>query len=194
MKIQYFLVAAAVAMMTCPAFAQPETSVEIRKGTDETTVTGTSTVIATVVAIDPATRTVTLNDKNGRVEVLKAGEQVRNFDQLKVGDVITTQHRVVMSLSLTKTSGVRSTQERQILLPAASGTKPGGTISREVTVVADVVAVDAKGKQITIKGPQGTENVFVEDSEQLKNIRAGDQVQIVHTEAVAISVMPGTGK
>ncbi|MFP3647293.1 hypothetical protein [Paraburkholderia sp. SIMBA_054] len=194
MKIQYFLMAAAVAMMTCPAFAQPQTSVEIKKETDTTTVTGTSTVIATVVAIDPATRIVTLNDKNGRVDELKAGEQVRNFDQLKVGDVVATQHRVAMSLSLTKTGGVRSSQERQILLPAASGTKPGGTISREVTVVADVVAVDAKGKHITIKAPQGTENVFVEDPEQLKNIRAGDQVQIVHTEAVAISVTPRTSK
>jgi hypothetical protein len=64
--------------------------VEITKGTDKTTVTGTATVIATVVAIDPATRTVTLKDKNGRVEKLEAGEEVRSFDHLKVGDVVST--------------------------------------------------------------------------------------------------------
>ncbi|MFM0087662.1 hypothetical protein PQR46_12105 [Paraburkholderia sediminicola] len=193
MKIQYFLAAAAVAMMTCPAFAQPQTSVEIKKGTDKTTVTGTATVIATVIAIDPATRTVTLKDKNGRVEELEAAEEVRNFDQLKVGDVVTTEYREARSLSLTKTNGPRSAKERQILQPAASGTKPGGTISREVTVVGDVVAIDAKGKHVTIKGPQGTVDVLV-DPEQLNNIREGDQVEIVHTEAVAISVTPGTGK
>jgi ribosomal protein L6P/L9E len=77
--------------------------------------------------------------------------------------------------------------------PAASGTEPGGTISREVTVVGDVVAVDAKGTHVTIKGPQGTMDVLV-DPDQLKNIRQGDQVEIVHTEAVAISVAPGTSK
>ena len=193
MKIQYFLVAVAVAMMTCQAFAQPQTSVEIQKGTDKTTVTGTATVIATVVAIDPATRTVTLRDKNGRVEKLEAGEEVRNFDQLKVGDVVTTEYREARSLSLRKTSGPRSATERQIVHPAASGTEPGGTISREVTVVGDVVAVDAKGNHVTIKGPQGTMDVLV-DPEQLKNIRKGDQVEIVHTEAVGISVTPGTSK
>lgn len=193
MKIQYFLVAAAVAMMTCPAFAQPQTSVEIREGADRSTVTGTATVIATVVAIDPATRTVTLKDRNGRVEELEAGAEVQNFDQLKVGDVVTTEYREARSLSLTKTNGPRSASERQISQPAASGTKPGGTISREVTVVGDVVAVDAKGDHVTIKGPQGTVDVLV-DPEQLKNIRKGDQVKILHTEAVAISVTPGTSK
>ena len=193
MKIRYFLVAATVALTTCPALAQPQTSVEIQEGTDKTTVTGTATVVATVVAIDPATRTVTLKDKNGRVEKLEAGEEVRNFDQLKVGDVVTTEYREARSLSLRKTSGPRSATERQIVHPAASGTEPGGTISREVTVVGDVVAVDAKGKHVTIKGPQGTMDVLV-DPEQLKNIREGDQVEIVHTEAVAISVTPGTSK
>ncbi|RKE36550.1 hypothetical protein B0G76_2750 [Paraburkholderia sp. BL23I1N1] len=193
MKTQYFFVVAAVAMMTWPAFAQPQTSVEIKEGTDKTTVTGTATVIATVIAIDSATRTVTLKDRNGRVEKLDADEEVRNFDQLKVGDVVTTEYREARSLSLTKTSGPRSARERQILQPAASGTKPGGTISREVTVVGDVVAVDAQGTHLTIKGPQGTVDVLV-DPEQLKNIREGDQVEIVHTEAVAISVTPGASK
>lgn len=193
MKIQYFALAVAVAMMSCPVFAQPQTSVEIKKETDKTTVTGMATVIATVVAIDPATRAVTLKDKSGRVQELEAGEEVRNFDQLKVGDVVTTEYREARSLSLRKTSGPRSVAERQTLHPAASGTEPGGTISREVTTVGDVVAVDTKGKHITIRGPQGTMEVLV-DPEQLKDIRQGDQVEIVQTEAVAISVTPGTSK
>jgi hypothetical protein len=193
MKIQYFLVAAGVAMMACPAFSQPQTSVEIQRGTDKTTVTGTATVIATVVAIDPATRTVTLKDKNGKIEKLEAGNEVHNFDQLKVGDVVTTEYQEARSLSLKKTNGPRSRKERQILQPAASGTKPGGTITREVTVVGDVVTVDAKRSHITIRGPQGKVDVVV-DPEQLKHIRVGDQVEIVHTEAVAISVTPEAAK
>ena len=55
--------------------------------------------------------------------------------------------------------------------------KPGGTIGREITVMADVVAVNAKAKTVTLKGPQGnTVDVIVEDPEQMKNIRKGDQV------------------
>ncbi len=192
MKIRYFLAAAVAAMMMGAALAQPQTSVQVEKGNGSTTVTGTATVVATVVAIDPATRTVTLKNKDGRTEELNAGEQVRNFDQLKIGDVVTTEYHEARSLSLRKTSGPRSSKERQILLPAASGAKPGGTIRREVTIVGDVVAIDANGKHITVRGPQGKENVLV-DPEQLKDIRVGDQVEVVRSEGVAISVSPGVG-
>jgi hypothetical protein len=195
MKIQYFLVVAAVSMIACPAWAQPQTSVEIAKGTGNASVAGTMTVTATVIAIESATRTVTLKDKSGRIVEVEIGEEARNFDQLKVGDVVTTKYREAISLSLTKTSGPRSATERLIEQRSAPGAKPGGTIGREVTVMADVVAVNAKAKTVTLKGPQGNAmDVLVEDPEQMKDIRKGDQVQVVYTEAIAISVTPGAHK
>ncbi len=195
MKVKKLLVIAALAMMACPALAQPQTSVEVTKGTDKATVTGTTTVKATVVAIDPTTRTVTLKDKRGRVVEVQVGEEARNFDQLKVGDLVTTEYREAMSLSLTKTTGVRSATQRQMEQRSAPGAKPGGTIGREITVMADVVAVSAKAKTVTLKGPQGNiVDVIVEDPEQMKNIHKGDQVEIVYTEAIAISVTPSTDK
>ena len=194
MKIRFFLVAAVV-MLARPAFAQPQTSVEVTKGTGTATVVGTATVTATVVAIDPATRTVTLKDKRGRVVEVEVGEEARNFDQLRVGDVVTTEYREAMSLSLTKTSGPRSASERQIEKRSAPGDKPGGTVGREITIMADVVALNAKAKTVTLKGPQGNMvDVLVEDPEQMKQIRKGDQVEVVYTEAVAISVTPSPNK
>jgi hypothetical protein len=77
---------------------------------------------------------------------------------------------------------------------SSPGAKPGGTIGREITVMADVLAVNAKAKTVTLKGPHNTVDVIVEDPEQMKNIRKGDQVQVVYTEAVAISVTPGMSK
>lgn len=195
MKIKIFLVVAAVAMLARPALAQPETSVEVTKGTGTATVVGTATVTATIVAIDPATRTVTLKDKRGRVVDLEVGEEARNFDQLKVGDVVTTEYREAMSLSLTKASGPRSSSQRLIEQRSAPGAKPGGTIGREITIMADVVALNAKAKTVTLKGPQGNMvDVIVEDPEQMKHIRKGEQVEVVYTEAVAISITPSTNK
>jgi Cu/Ag efflux protein CusF len=185
---------AAVAMMVRPALAQPQTSVEVTKGAGTATVTGTTKVTATVVEIDPATRTVTLKDKKGHIVDVEVGEEARNFDQLKVGDVVTTEYREAMSLSLSKTSGPRSASERTMEQRSSPGAKPGGTIGREITVMADVVAVNAKAKTVTLKGPHNTVDVIVEDPEQMKNIRKGDQVQVVYTEAVAISVTPGMSK
>ena len=43
---------------------------------------------ATVTAIDPATRTVTLKNEKGETFPVQAGSAVKNFDQIKVGDIV----------------------------------------------------------------------------------------------------------
>ncbi|CAB3755745.1 hypothetical protein [Paraburkholderia solisilvae] len=192
MKVGKLLYTAAVAMAAQLACAQPQTSVDVTKAPGKATVAATATVTATVVAIERDTRTVTLKDGKGKVFEVEVGEEARNLDQLKVGDIVTTEYRQAISLSLEKTSGPRSETQRMIEQRAALGAKPGGTVGREVTVMADVVSINAKAKSVTLKGPQGnTVDVIVEDPEQLKNIRKGDQVKVVYTEAIAISVSPG---
>ena len=195
MKIKKLLFMATLAMMAWPALAQPQTTVEVAKDTGTATVVGTSKITATIVAIEPATRTVTLKDKTGRIVEVEVGEEARNFDQLKVGDVVTTEYTEAISVSLTKASGPRSATQELIEKRSAPGAKPGGTIGREITVMADVVAVNAKAKTVTLKGPHGnTVDLIVEDPEQMRHIRKGEQVEVVYTEAVAISVTPGMSK
>ena len=68
-------------------------------------------------------------------------------------------------------------------------------MGRQMTVVADVVNVNSKSKIVTLKGPKGNMvDLKVEDPAQLANIRKGDQVEAVYTEAVAISVEPAVRK
>src|SRR5689334_14935151 len=43
---------------------------------------------ATIVSIDAATRDVTLKRQDGKMITLALSEEVRNFDQLKVGDKV----------------------------------------------------------------------------------------------------------
>lgn len=193
MKAGSWLFVAVTVLMTCPAFAQPQTSIDVTKGPQKTNASGTTTVTATIVAIEPATRTVTLKDKSGKVMQLQVGDETRNFDQLAVGDTVTTVYTKAISVSLAKTGGPRSGTQRLIQERAASGAKPGGTIGREVTVRADVVSVDQRANAITVKGPSGADvDLVVENPDQLKNIRKGDQIEVVYTEAVAISVTPGS--
>jgi len=195
MKIRTMLFTVIVAMTTSVASAQPQTSVDVSKSPGKANVAATATVTATVQAIDPATRIVTLKDKNGKVVEVEVGDEARNFDQLKVGDIVTTEYRQAVSLSLEKASGPRSETQQTIEERSAPGAKPGGTIGRVVTVIADVVSVDAKAKSVRLKGPKGNVvDVIVEDPEQIKHVRKGDQVKVVYTEALAISVKPGANQ
>jgi Cu/Ag efflux protein CusF len=185
------IVAAALAAAACPVMAQPETHVDMASGVGAVMATGTVKATATVVAIDAATRTVSLKNKQGKVTDLQVGEDVRNFEQLRVGDLVTVEYKEALSVSLNRQSGLRSSTERQIEDRAAPGAKPGGMVGREVTVTADVVAVNARTGMVTLKGPRGrTVDVHVEDPRQLKAVRRGDQVQAVYTEALAVSVTP----
>ncbi|MFJ1258189.1 hypothetical protein [Cupriavidus sp. CuC1] len=195
MKSKISLVMAALALAATAAMAQPQTKVDVMKAPRQATVTGITKVTATVVGIDAATRTVSLKDRKGRVEQLVVGEEVRNFDQIKLGDVVSAEYREAISLSLKKGHGLRSSAEREVIERSAPGAKPGGTIGREMTVMANVIAVNTEKRMVTLKGPMGnTVDLLVEDPAQLQNIRKGDQVEAVYTEAVAIAVEPATGK
>ena len=150
---------------------------------------GTLKTSATVMAIDGGARSVTLKRQDGKVVTLPLGEEVRNFDQLKVGDKVHVEYSAALALELKKTKGKATASESASLKRSEPGQKPGGQAVREVAVLADVVAVDARKKVVTLQGPAGNMvDLSVEDPEQLKSIKKGDQVQALYRESLAIKV------
>jgi len=124
-----------------------------------------------------------------------AGKKVKNFDQLKVGDQVDLQYIEAMTLELKKGGGmVVSRTEKADAVGAKKGETPGGAVGRQVTIVADVVAVDAAKQTISLKGPKETVTMRIPDPEQFKRIAKGDQVEAKFTQAVAIAVAPAAKK
>jgi hypothetical protein len=147
---------------------------------------------AQVVGIDKATRTLTLKGPKGKAVDIVAGDEVKNFDQIKVGDFIVARYAQALTLELRKTAAAAGApMVREGAAAAKAGEKPGVAGARQVTVIADVVAVDAKAGTITLKGPRGNEVVLaVQNPEQFKVVKKGDQVEATYTEALALSVEP----
>jgi Cu/Ag efflux protein CusF len=169
--------------------------VSVTRDANGATVQGVAKVTATIVGIDPATRTVTLKTQAGKVIELEVTNEARNFDQLALGDVVTTQYRESLTLSLVDKKTQPSRSENDTAERAPRGAKPGGELGREVTVIADVIAVDRQAKIVTLRGPRGQiVDLHVQDPERLKRVKKGDQVKAVYTEALAISVEPATTK
>ena len=61
---------------------------------------------ATITAIDPATRAVTLKGENGREVGVTAGPEVANFAQMKVGDQVSVTYVEALMLELRKGGGM----------------------------------------------------------------------------------------
>jgi hypothetical protein len=80
---------------------------------------------------------------------------------------------------------------REEAAKAKPGEKPAAAGARQVTVIADVVAVDPVKSTISLKGPQGkVVTLNVQNPDQFKVVKKGDQVEATYTEALALSVEP----
>jgi len=146
---------------------------------------------ATITAIDKASRDVTLKGPQGNSMTVTAGPDVKNFDMLKVGDQVDIQYIEALTLELKKGGGlVVGRTDTTDKVGAKKGEQPGGAIGRQVTIVADVVAVDPAKQVVTLKGPKETVNLRIADPEQFKRIAKGDQVEAKFTQAVAMAVEP----
>jgi hypothetical protein len=197
-KTLMFLVALAMAW-TLPAVAQKP---DATGGTVVSSEPGKAAAVrsvkvsAKVVAIDKATRTVTLKGPNGNAVDVVAGDDVKNFDQIKVGDFVVVNFVQALSLELQKTKGgAGGISEKSAMATAKPGERPAAAAAHQVTAIAKVTAVNKKAKTITLKGPRGNSvTLDVQNPDQFKVVKVGDEVLVNYTEAVAISVEPAPKK
>jgi hypothetical protein len=152
----------------------------------------TAELSAQVIGIDKATRTLTLKGPKGKVVDVVAGDEVKNFDQIKLGDLIVARYVEALTLELQKTkSAAGGPVVREEVAKAKPGERPAVAGGRQVTAIADVVAVDQKKSTITLKGPRG--NVMelnVRNPDHFKVVKKGDQVEVVYTQALAMAFSP----
>jgi hypothetical protein len=148
-------------------------------------------VSAAITAIDKATRTLTLKGPEGRVFDVVAGNEVRNFDQIKVGDEVVVEYAQALTLEVKKGGKPLERKETEGAVRAKPGEKPAGAVGRMVTINAEVIDVSPEKKTITVKGPKGNVvDLNVKNPEHFKVVKKGDQIQAEYVEAVAISVQP----
>ena len=195
MKIKSVLTLTLAAALGQVAFAQtkpPEAMALAASAPGKAVVVGTVRVTAMVVQLDRATRTVQLKGNDGSVVDILVPPEAKKFDQVNVGDLVTVEYAKALSLELKKTgSGVRGTSSQSASAPPRAGAVAGGAVGHQVTVMANIVAINAKTGTVTLKGPKGnTMELAVPDPGQLKLAKVGDQVEAVYVEAVAISVEP----
>jgi outer membrane protein W len=181
------------AALVVPAFAQTSGGAMVGTGPGTATAARLVTSSATVSAIDMATRKVTLRRADGTTFSVVAGPEVRNLAQLRVGDTVSLDYYDTLTLELKK-GGTGAPASRTDVVGAGRaelGARPAGAATRETVIVADVVAVDAAGQNVSLRGPQGNILVLpVKDPEQFRRIAVGDQVQATYVEAVAVAVTP----
>jgi hypothetical protein len=139
-------------------------------------------------SVDPKTRKVVIVGPEGRELEAILGDEVKNFDKIKVGDIVTmTITKVIVSDVKVINNGIKEREETISYSRAQAGDKPAGIIEHQVKIVADVTAIDAKKNIVTIKGPYKTVQVAV-GPEVLKGVKVGNQIEAIITQNIAVQV------
>jgi hypothetical protein len=151
---------------------------------------------AQVTAIDKPTRTLTLRGPKGAVLDIVAGDEVKNFDQIHVGDFVVAVFLQSLTLELQKVkTGSSAMTHREAAATAKPGEMPAAVAGREITALAKVTAVNKKASTISLKGPRGNVvTLDVRNPDHFKVVKVGDEVLVTYTEAVAVSVEPAPAK
>lgn len=183
----------AQAQKSAPA-AGPTGGTVVASEPGKAAIVSTVEVSAKVTAINKATRTVTLKGPKQTFDVV-AGDEVKNFDQIKVGDVVTAKYVEALTLELKKTTVKPDVKADAAAVRAAPGAKPAGAVGTQVTAIATVVGIDQANSTISLKGPKGKVVALkVKNQDHFKVVKMGDQVEVQYTEALAIAVTPAAKK
>ena len=146
------------------------------------------TETATVEAIDHARREVTLKEANGLYSTVTVPTDNKKFDTIKVGDKVTARYydNVVIRV---KHPGEKDVDKDTAAVTAGANAKAGGTAATQRTITATITQIDMKVPSITFTGPNNWKySSKVQDKEALAQVKVGDKVDIVWTEAVMISL------
>jgi hypothetical protein len=198
-----FVFAAFLALAPCApgALAQPAPTtrdssgadgggtVTIEPGEAGGVVEDTFSVTVTVTAIDPSTRSVTLAGEDGSKATFTAPPEIRNFDQIHVGDKVnaTIAERLVVFVRSGTTQP--SVSHAAALARAPKGAKPGALIAETFEIVATVKSIDTEKRTATLQFADGqTKTVPVRRDVDLSRYKVGDSVVIRITKALSVLV------
>lgn len=149
---------------------------------------------ATVKAVDPEKRLLTLTFSDGSEHTFLVDRSVRKLAQVKVGDVVKTRYREAISVKINKSKVAPETSVQGSVQRDEKSVKPAGTSSLKVTTTATIERVLADGRMVTLRFPDGSSaDVQVRDPQNLAKLRSGevkegDQIEITYLRALAVSV------
>ena len=160
------------------------------------TLESTKRVEATVTAVQPAKRLVSLRGADGRDVTVEAGPSVRNFEQIEVGDRVVVSYVEAIGFALAPPSDTGNVTDATLVAGrAAPGERPAAAIAGVVRTTVVIDSIDPKTNTVTFHGQDGMPRAIpvltAEGRAFASKLRKGDRVEVTYEEAVAISVEPG---
>ena len=151
---------------------------------------------ATVTAINPTTREVTIKGDKGPMTI-QVSPNVKNFSNLKVGDQVLVSYYQGIGAQIVK-------GEKKVSDPAVSGfgygnspgMKPAGGAGASVTETVKIQDINLPTNTVAFTRSDGTTHIIEVKSPEMqkfiRELKRGDTVQVTYTESLAVEVIPAS--
>ncbi len=149
-------------------------------------------VNATVRSVDAETRKIVLdNETTGQSEIIVAGPEIVNFDQIEAGDKVKAIYTLGIAARMAMPNEVDSAVE--VDGQATEGEKPGALTGTAVTLVLEFISFDPDASVATVKDNTGTEQMIEVATDTgrsfTSDLKAGDMIALTFTEGLAVGIV-----
>jgi hypothetical protein len=171
----------------------PKEAKQESKAPENASVANEVTKKAKVESVDKATRTVVLLAEDGKKVPVVCGPEVRNFDQIAVGDTVAVRYHESLAVALVKPGGGSSDSVALVAGRAPVGGQPGAAIGGQITQTVKIESVDLTNHVVVFTPQAGGEKQTLpvkrdEGKAFIAGLKPGDLVEITYTQAIAIAV------
>lgn len=169
---------------------EPGETTLIEKSDKSVVLSGTVVMTATIQALNVKERIVVLADDEGNVRVVEVIPEVENFDQLAIGDIVTSEFYESVALQIAEPDAKPMETEGITVVSAPRGAKPGVVKIKIISEIVEVVGVNRKYNILRYRAPGKQVAILKVDPKvsTMTNLKPGKKILVTRTEAVAISV------
>ena len=154
-----------------------------------------STLQATVQAVYPDKRSLTLVGPSGQPQTIFVSPDVK-LDRLHAGDRVNVSYYQGIAAQIAKgTTKVTDPAPAAFTYKNADGT-PGGGAGASVTMSVQILGVDPGTNTVAFQQADGSQHVIAVKSPNMRKfirtLKVGDTVDVTYTESLAVSVTSST--
>lgn len=173
--------------LTYPLLAQDvDSTIEPRERLSLATMQGTVTDIA------KETRDVTLKGPDGEMATITAGPEIKRFDEISVGDIITFDFYTYLKAEFRTPTSAELAEPFVVLEgegKAPEGEAPAGAVGEMVKAVVTIEVLNRPQMFAVVEGPNGNYlTIPMKDAAFMEKLNIGQVVIMTYAEAVAVSL------
>ena len=173
--------------LTSPLLAQDvDSTIEPRERLSLATMQGTVTDIA------KETRDVTLKGPDGELATITAGPEIKRFDEISVGDIITFDFYTYLKAEFRAPTSAELAEPFVVLEgegKAPEGEAPAGAVGEMVKAVVTIEILNRPQMLATVEGPNGNYlTIPMQDAAFMEQLHIGQVVILTYAEAIAVSL------